>query len=228
MGARRPLLIALAISLLGHLAFVGFFPRSQQARPVARFDLELLPAAEPQAVAEVQTSPDEVSKKIPAETEVPETEVPEPDELREEPPPAVATVIEATPEAVQTPPGVELNLALPPDWQEILKEVPAPSRALAFNPSLGAAVQRRQVERQRLALVAGRQAAVYGVADEDYARTGPLGQELKMKGGCVTLREDKGVEEGQRWWAGQCSETRQNRFTLPEIEYDAIGRAVVD
>ena len=49
-----------------------------------------------------------------------------------------------------------------------------------------------------------------------------------MDGGCVRLVEDKGVEEGRRWWASQCTETRQNRFTLPNVDYDALGRAVVD
>jgi hypothetical protein len=222
MGAKRPLLLALAISLLGHFAVVLLYPDFTFERPVARFDVELVAPDEQLAVAGEEPAPalketDQATEHVEsgAKTLVPEAEVPgavESAELVEEP----------------GPPRTILNLSRPPDWEEIRKGIPAPGPGLAFNPALDEALRRRQSERRRLALVSGRQAAVYGVADEDYGRTGSLGEELKMNGGCVTLVEDNGVEEGQRWWTGQCAETRQNRFTLPEIEYDALGRAAVD
>ena len=42
MGAKKPLLFALAISLLGHVAFVLLYPDFTAKRPVARFDVELV------------------------------------------------------------------------------------------------------------------------------------------------------------------------------------------
>jgi len=119
-----------------------------------------------------------------------------------------------------------LNLSRPPDWDEIVRSVPGPQQRLAFNPGLERALDHRQAEMQRQALVRRRAEAIYGVSDADYARTGPLGEQMKRDGGCVTLTEDRDVEEGQRWWASTCVETRQNPFTLPAIEYDALGRAI--
>jgi hypothetical protein len=222
MGAKRPLLLALAISLLGHFAVVLLYSEFTFERPVARFDVELVATDEQLAVAGEELAP------APEETDQ-ATEHAEPSEKILVPEAEVPAAVESA-ELVEGPgpPRTILNLSRPPEWEEILKDIPAPGPGLAFNPSLDEALRRRQSERRRLALVSERQAAVYGVADEDYGRTGSLGEELKMNGGCVTLVEDRGIEEGQRWWASQCAETRQNRFTLPEIEYDALGRAVVD
>ncbi len=223
MGAKRPLILALAISLIGHIAFVHLFPRTNTRPPVARFDVALV-LEEPVTASEVQEN-EALSETEPLEAPVPEQEQ---TVVEEESPPADKDVVAEAKEVDPDRPAAVLDLSRPRDWDQIVNEIPAPSRKLAFNPSLGVAVQKRHAERQREALVASRRAAVYGVTDADYERIGVRGQELKMDGGCVTLVEDKGVEEGQRWWASQCTETRQNPFTLPTIEYDALGRAVVE
>ena len=178
-----------------------------------------------QQVAEAPQVPPDLPTEDPLEdSETPEREVVQDDEASI---PAEVTAADRDTEPAQAPATV-LNLSRPPDWDAIIEDIPTPGPGLVFNPSLGEALELRERQRRRQTLVASRQAAVYGVADEDYTRAGALGRELKMKGGCVTLVEDKGVEEGQRWWASQCTETRQNRFTLPDIDYDALGRAVVD
>ena len=216
MGAKRPLWLALAISVLGHVVLVLLYPNDQTERRVARFDVELLPP-EPTATAEPaadvpEEPPPPVEESLAAESEP--VVIAEPESAPEEAKPTAAATI--------------LNLSRPPDWDQIVNDIPGPSDNLVFNPSLGEALEKRTAERRREALIASRRGAVYGVADDDYAREGVLGREIKRKGGCATLVEDKGVEEGQRWWASQCTETRQNPFTLPGIEYDALGRAVVD
>ena len=229
MGAKRPLLLALAISLTGHIAFVILYPLEMPERRTARFDLELLPSAPPPEQPTVAEAPSPVKAEPQEPTLVAET----PPELVE-PIPSESDPIEAAPEDELEPvagpleqPAV-LDLSRPPGWDELVEGIPGPPSQLAFNPGLALALNERNAERRRAQFVSSRQAAIYGVADEDYARSGPLGEEVKMDGGCARLVEDKGVEEGQRWWASQCTETRQNRFTLPIVEYDALGRAVVD
>ena len=224
MGAKRPLLLALAISLMGHIGFVVLYPSNAPERRIARFDLELLPPVPP---VEEPALP-EVTPADEAEPQDPSPLLDTPQELAETTPlePAAMDELEQVLERSDQP--AVLNLSRPADWDEIVEGMPGPPDQLAFNPALALALTARQAERRRARFVSSRQAAVYGVADESYARTGPLGEEVKMDGGCVRLVEDKGVEEGQRWWAGQCSETRTNRFTLPSVEYDALGRAVVD
>ena len=224
MGANRPLLLALAISVIGHIAFALLFPVSDSERRVARFDVVLVPQAPAAVVQPTEALSVEQGDDPPEASEPPEEVA-----ARDEPSLSQSDVIpdETTPDEPRKPTAI-LNLNRPSDWDEIVNEIRLPAGKLAFNPSLGEAIQQRIGERRRGTFVANRRAAIYGVTDEDYARTGALGEELKMKGGCVTLMENKGVEEGQRWWASQCTETRQNPFTLPEVEYDALGRAVVD
>lgn len=220
MGAKRPLLIALAISLIGHVVFVLLFPQSESEHRVARFDVELVPQ---QPATAVEPEPEVQHPAHPPELLAP----PEEESVVQEAP------LSPTPDEPESAaPTVRLNLGRPQDWDQIVREIPAPTAKLAFNPSLGEAVQKRNAERQRELLVASRQMAVYGVADEDFSPAEVFGQQqqtkLKMEGGCVTLVEDRAVEKGQRWWATQCTDTRQNAFTLPVIDYDALGRAIVD
>ena len=219
MGAKRPLLIGLAISLLGHIAFVLLFPGSESQRRTARFDVVLV-AQQPAPVPPAVPARPEPEARSPAstQTETLDTEpalAPEPDR-EDSPEDAVADEIADSAEVSVPLPA--LNLSRPPGWDELISEIPVRPGKLTFNPSLNHAVRQRNTEKQRSALVAARHSATYGVADDDYERTGVLGREIKRKGGCATLVEDKGVEEGQRWWASQCTETRQNPFTLPAIE----------
>ncbi len=221
MGAKRPLWLALTISVLAHIALILIYPNYQPERRVARFDVELVAPA-PIALAEPVP---EIPEQPPLPVEEPLPAGTAPAESVEPIPKPEAELDEANPSATT---ATILNLSRPPDWDQIVNDVPVLQGKLAFNPALGEVLQRRHAERRREALVASRRGAIYGVADDDYARDGALGREIKGEGGCATLVEDKDVEEGQRWWASQCTETRQNPFTLPAIEYDALGRAVVD
>ncbi len=232
MGAKRPLLLALLISVIGHMAFALLFPVPDTERRVTRFDLELIPEAPRSSPETTAWRPPEHPSERPSEAKIePAAQTPEPPvspPVEQSSSAAVnAELADTTPEDDEKPAAV-LNLSRPADWDQIVNEITAPATGLAFNPALGGAVRERILARRRSEHVASRRAAIYGVADQDYTRTGVLGQELKMKGGCVTLREDKGVEEGLRWWVGQCTETRQNPFTLPPLEYDALGRAVIE
>jgi hypothetical protein len=135
--------------------------------------------------------------------------------------------VETTAATVE-PARTRLNLNPPADWDDIVREVAVPDRRLPFNPELDNALQARTAEVRRRRLVSSRSAAVYGVSDAAYARARPYGTEVKRDGRCVVLVEDRGVEKGARWWASQCTDTQQNPFTLPTIEYDALGRAIAD
>ena len=218
MGKNRGIAWALLISLIGHCLFWWWAPPLQQERPVLRFDVVLEPAREMSPAGEtVLQEPPE----IPAEPDLAPA------------PPVDAAGLADIPadEVISIPPAeapVKLNLSRPPQWDEIVSDLPAPKRTLAFNPALGRAVQAREAELRRQGLVRQRLAAVYGVADDAYTRDGALGTELKREGGCVTLVENRDLEEGQRWWASTCTETRQNALTLPTVEYDALGRVAFD
>jgi len=144
--------------------------------------------------------------------------------------PQVAEVpLVARPEA-RTP----LDLERPARWDDLLGDTTgsASSRGgttnLAFTPALAAALVNRDSARRREALVAERAAAVHGVADASYTREGPRGSELKLDGRCITLVEDHAVESGVRWWSGTCTETRTNPILLNAVEYDRLGRLLVD
>ena len=116
----------------------------------------------------------------------------------------VSGAIEPSPIVPEQPLSRPLDLSRPPDWDDIVEKVPVPAGGLVFNTELGRALQAREAEIARSDLVEARQAAIYGVADGDYRRSGPRGEAFKQDGRCVTLVEDPGVEEGQRWWAGTC------------------------
>lgn len=225
MGTNRPLLLALAISVICHITFALLYPIANSERRVTRFDVELVPRQPFAAVKPQPAASAEDTDRLQDASEPPEAAAPFEESSSSQ---ARATVARPVADAPRKPPAV-LNLDRPSNWDEIVNAIPLPPAGkFAFNPALGEGVGRRIRERRRVALVGDRRSAVYGVADEDYARTGALGEELKMDGGCVILMEDKGVEEGQRWWASQCTETRQNRFMLPEVDYDALGRVVAD
>lgn len=222
MGGKRRLGWALLISLIVHGLLYSRLPEPESRHSVPRFDVELvtLRAPEPAAVAEPEAPEPEkmVSEFLPESEPVSET---------------VESVTEAVPNRTDLPPDVPdqpisrpLDLSRPADWDDIVQEVAVPAARLVFNAELGQALQAREAEIARSNLVEARQASIYGVADEDYRRVGPRGEAFKQDGRCVTLVEDAGVEEGQRWWAGTCTETRRNRFTLPTLEYDSLGRAI--
>ncbi len=211
MGANRRLGWALLVSLLAHAAFWWRLPEPETVRTVARFDVELTarptPEATPELIAEPPPAP--VSRAAP---DVPDL----PDHASGESASDGTDVVEP------------LDLNLPSDWDEIVRTVDVPDGRLAFVPEFGRALKARARDGRRSWLTQQRSSAVYGVADPAYSRSGPLGEELKRDGACMRLVEDRDVEEGQRWWASTCTETRQNPFTLPAVEYDALGRALVD
>ena len=226
MGEYRRLGWALLISLIVHGVLYLQLPMPDTGRTLTRFEIELTPSApgaESDPVAEEkprEQPPESAVPELPAESDEHPVAGADTEQAAADPDPAS----EETDERESAP----LDLSRPADWDEIVREVTVQDSRLAFIPDLGRALNAREADARRSRLIQQRSAAIYGVADEAYTRTGPLGEELKRDGGCVRLVEDRDVEEGQRWWASTCTETRENPFTLPVVEYDALGRVVAE
>lgn len=198
-----------------------------------RYSPQPLPATPP-VVLDVVIEP--VSDVVP-EIDVPE-EIPVRPEVTvsEKQPPTRAPVVQPVvsvpapsvlDEEIETSGGATiLNLERPADWDDIVNSLPAPGHVLPFNPGLSEGVALRAAEKKRQGLISARTAAVYGVADEAFDREGGLGREKKMDGQCYVLVDDPSVEQGSRWWASQCKDTKTNALSLDPVEYDAVGRII--
>lgn len=224
MGVNRRLILAVAVSVLLHgvLAWWLDSPSEPTPSPV-RLEVVLTPVpAAPDASARVPEPADEppdLDPPLPATKEAPVART-DPDR-----------------QPAGSPPGLpraptRLNLQRPSGWDDLVAGAMVPPGSgnpprLAFNPALEAALGAYAAARERRALLADRGAAVYGVADESFSREGAWGTQAKRDGRCVTLVDDP-VEGGTRWWAGRCTETRRNPFSLEPLEYDGLGRVVAD
>jgi len=54
-----------------------------------------------------------------------------------------------------------------------------------------------------------------------------MGEVFKTEHGCVYLKENPILGDGQAWWFSPCLDPRKSAFLLAELEVDAKGRAVV-
>ena len=217
MWQRRRLFFALCVSLVVHGALLVWLqpPERERQAPVT---LEVVLESHP------EPDPRDPEPRSPPQL-APELVVLDP------PPAAPPEKAEPVPELPREPAEDEstrmvLNLERPENWQPIVEETGPPPISIPFNPDLEEGVVIRESDKKRKALVDARIAAVYGVSDEAYTRETGVGTEMKIKGRCYVLKED--ALEGTSWWPSQCTDTRQNPFTLPSIEYDPIGRVIAD
>ncbi|MEM8767769.1 MAG: hypothetical protein AAGE43_10020 [Pseudomonadota bacterium] len=242
-GSRRKLYVAVGSSVFVHVAFLFWVPDWPSAPAPVVLELEL--ARAPAMV----TGPEPAAALAPevgAEDEAIEAEQepgPQPEDAAPDNPaqsaatgdetelPASSETLEAAAASGSETPATILNLERPASFSDWIgdgaAEADAASVQLAFNPKMAEALRAERADAKRRALLHARRAAVYGVADDAYRREGPLGTALKRDGRCLRL-EESDLEEGQRWWAGTCTESRQNAFTLDAVEYDARGRMVTD
>jgi hypothetical protein len=222
MRGNRRLFWTLLVSVLLHGLLLSVFVEPPVEPPKERIlDLVIVeePIEEPVEESVVPVEPVEVEPPTEARIEA----------IAEVPPePGPVTELEVPVEVAAPPAGTVLNLRRPDNWDELIDRIPDPDVKLEFNVDLKERVAARETDKRRQRLVAGRVASVYGVSDDDYTRIGARGTQMKRDGGCVTLVEDKFVEEGARWWPGQCTETKANPFTLVPIEISAVGQAVAD
>jgi hypothetical protein len=236
LTSRRGLLIAGVLSLFVHgLLIMTSIPDSipDLIKPPGATELTLeliLERPRPDAPP-VEEPPAEAEE--PPVIEPPLVEEPPPVEEPPEDDPGDDEAVEPTvtqTEVVLPAPIMKLNLERPDNWDEIVESVPgpAPARSLAFNPALEQRLNDRLADKARKGLLSAREAAIYGVSDDAFARKGGLGEEIKLDGSCYILIEDRGVEEGARWWPSQCTETRKKPLNLDPVEYDALGRIITD
>jgi hypothetical protein len=222
-GTRRRLVLAILISVLVHGVLLSLLPKpSEGPTPQPVLDVVLSPPRqgpepeEPEAQTTELRAPEETAASEPIPEPARELEMPE----RVEPEPAPVREREV--------PRTVLNLERPTNWDDLIERTPEPDVKSTFNPDLKNRLVRRERQKRHQQLVQARVDAAYGVPDELYARAGPLGTEIKTDGRCYVLAANPAVEDGDRWWARRCTDTRTNPFRLAPIDADAIGRAVVD
>jgi hypothetical protein len=225
MRRNRRIVVAVCGSILVHVVICWRIALPPPSRPAAvRLAVTLVPAAARDPLPQPEAVP------VEERTQQPPARPPETVAVAtgggEQPSPEVPS--EVMPEG-----QVALNLERPENWDALVggSEQPPPEPggvALRFNPRLEELLEARLQAKERALLVAEREAARYGVADEDYTRSGVLGSEIKRDGRCFTLVEAAGVEPGARWWAGTCPSARQRPLFQSPPGYDGLGRAVVD
>lgn len=236
MRERRTFLAAAGFSALLHGALIVWLPHWPSPPPPVVIELELAKPAqtaaggverlsEPEREPEPHPPPDPeqlLEERIPEQPDSAErssTNAPEHARAR----PELADESAAEPERATT----ILNLRRPESWSDWTGEDDLATPDLPFNTELAGALERARQSAARRAMLLARRASVYGVADDLYRRNGPRGVEMKRDGACMRL-EESDVEEGQRWWASACAETKQNPFELERVEYDALGRLMPD
>ena len=124
-----------------------------------------------------------------------------------------------------------LNLERPANWDALIEgkdDADVGSADLPFNPTLAQAVRSSRESRHRRVLLASRYQSVHGLADDVFGRSGPLGEEIKVKGRCYSLQETPELGSAPRWWATRCREPRDKPLKLDPLSYDARGRIVTD
>ena len=215
------LIAAIALSVLVHLALLWYW-RIPQPEPVTVSVLELelvaAPTPEPPPAVEPEPLPEPEPEPAPEETEPVE---PLQAEVKPAPP---------IPDEPESRPRTVLNLNPPANWDALVapEEPSRPRSGLEFNPRLSDAVTRRIQDRGRERLLTTRERALYGLPEDAYGRTGPMGDVVKVDGACFSLEQTPDLGAEPRWWMVPCREVKANPFELKPLETDARGRVVSD
>ena len=219
------LIAAIALSVLVHLVLLWYW-RIPQPEPVTVSVLELelvaAPTPEPPPLVEPEPLPEPEPEPDP-EPALAETESVEPVEPEDEPSPLSPPVAESRPRTV-------LNLNPPANWDALVApEEPSRVRSgLEFNPRLSDAVTQRIQDRSRERLLTTRERALYGLPEDVYGRSGPMGDVVKVDGACFSLEQTPELGAEPRWWMVPCREVKANPFEMKPLETDARGRVVSD
>ena len=228
------LITAIVLSVLVHVLVLWYW-RIPQPEPSPVLEFELLAARNPETPTVVEPEPETSPPREPMVEPEPtrdETEPVEPVEPEEEPSPEIpAATIPAAPDRSETTPArAVLNLSPPADWDSLVdaEEPMRPRSGLEFNPRLSEAVASRIRDRGRERLLTARERALYGLPEDVYGRTGPMGDVVKVDGACFSLEQTPEPGSAPRWWMVPCREANENPFEMKPLETDARGRVVSD
>jgi len=218
---------AIVLSVLVHVLVLWYW-RIPQPEPSPVLEFELLAARSPETPMVVEPEPEPTRD----ETEPVEPEPVEPVEPEVEPSQEIpAVTIPAAPDESETTPArAVLNLSPPADWDSLVnpEEPMRPRTGLEFNRRLSEAVTSRIRDRRRERLLTARERALYGLPEDVYGRTGPMGDVVKVDGACFSLEQTPDPGSAPRWWMVPCREANENPFERKPLETDARGRVVSD